>query len=325
MSLRIGVLSTAHVHAPSFVSSFGSHPMVKSLQIWDDQVQRGQAFAKDRKLTFESDLAKVLTNSDAVVICSENVKHVDLIEAAVAHKLHVLCEKPIAANKNDLDKLACLTHDENLVLMTAFPCPFSPTFQNLKLRVEKGEIGRVLSVCSTNQGTCPFGWFVDPALSGGGAMIDHVVHVMDLLRRLLGENPNSVQAQIGNKMYSQNWDDVAMVTVGFPSGVFATIDSSWSKPKGYKTWGNVTMNVVGDMGVMEADLFVQGMDIMSETGIQRYSTGSNLDGLMVGEFMDAIADKRRPSISLDDGVWASKVAIGGYESVANGGKVVAIS
>lgn len=322
MSLRVGVLSTAHVHAPSFVSAFRNHKSVSELTIWDDDQARGAAFAKERNIRFESELSTVLEKCDAVVICSENVKHVDLIEAAVGAHVHVLCEKPIAASKVDLDRLACLTFEEGTVLMTAFPCPFSPTFKVLNNRVQSGEIGKVLSVCSTNQGTCPFGWFVEPSLSGGGAMIDHVVHVMDLLRRITGENPVSVQAQTGNNMYGQNWDDVAMVTVGFPSGIFATIDSSWSKPKGYKTWGNVTMNIVGSGGMAEADLFVQGMDVTRETGTQRQGTGSGLDGLMVSEFISAIEEKRLPSVTLEDGIWASKVAIAGYESVANGGSVV---
>ena len=38
-----------------------------------------------------------------------------------------------------------------------------------------GEIGQIQAVCATNHGRCPFDWFVEKELSGGGAMIDHVV------------------------------------------------------------------------------------------------------------------------------------------------------
>lgn len=204
--------------------------------------------------------------------------------------------------------------------MTAFPCRFSPTFVNLNSRIKAGDLGKLVAAATTNQGKCPGGWFTDPNLSGGGAMIDHVVHVADLLRVLTSQNPETVQAQIGSNMYGQTWDDTAMVTIAFPSGLFATIDSSWSRPKSYKTWGNVTLNLVGEKGVAEADLFVQGMDVTTDQGITRYGSGSNIDRLMVKEFIDAVTESRPPSITLEDGLWASRVAVAAYESVNNGGQ-----
>lgn len=325
MAIRVGVIGTAHVHAAGFVSAFVNDVRSAVVGVWDDDGSRAQVFGAERGLYSFDTLDEMLGECEAVVICSENMRHGEQIAAAVGAGKHVLCEKPIAPTRGMIDDVfGVVNGSEDLVLMTAFPCPFSPSFNRMVNQKDTGAIGDVLSICATNQGQCPFGWFVQPSLSGGGAMIDHTVHVTDLLRRLLREDPVAVQAQVGSNMYGEEWDDTAMVTVEFGSGVFATIDSSWTRPKGYKTWGNIKMNVVGTKGVMEGDLFVQGVDVTTESGTRRAGSMSNLDALMVGEYLSAIEEDREPMVTMEDGLWASKVAVAAYESVAADGEVVAI-
>ena len=205
-------------------------------------------------------------------------------------------------------------------MMTAFPCPFSPAFESAVAKVESGEIGKVLSVCATNHGKCPGGWFVEKEKSGGGALIDHVVHVSDLLRRLLKEEPSRVHAFTGNNMYGEEWEDTAMLTIDYPCGVFATIDSSWSRPTSYKTWGDVTMKIVGERGVIEVDLFVQSVDWYSNTSGAHslVGYGSTVDQTMVDEFLRSVQANDAPKVTMQDGLAATKLAITGYESAESG-------
>jgi predicted dehydrogenase len=156
-------------------------------------------------------------------------------------------------------------------------------------------------------------------LSGGGAMIDHVVHVTDLLRRLLKADPTEVFAQIGSNMHGKDSDDTAMLTISFPGGIFASLDSSWSRPDNYKTWGDVTIRAVGEKGVLEADLFASGLEQYSSSGgFGLMSVGANLDQVMVEEFLSAINENREPATTIDDGIMASRTAIAAYESVKTG-------
>lgn len=327
MSLRVGILSAAHVHAPSFVACFLANPGSDVVGVWDDNTARGQEFAAARNLPFHDDLATLLTDVDAVVICSENLKHADHIEAAARAGKAILCEKPIAASEDQAARIEAAVSAAGVPFMTAFPCPFSPAFQAALTRVQAGEIGSVLALSTTNQGTCPFGWFVEPELSGGGAMIDHTVHVADLLRRLLGSEATNVSARTGNNMYEKSWDDTAMLTVEFPSGVFATIDASWSKPSGYRTWGNVKLNIVGEKGVIELDLFAQGSEIYGRADDLHRSigSGSNLDALMVAEFIAAVREGRAPAVTLADGLAAARIALAAYRSAADQGEPVLVA
>lgn len=324
MPLRIGILSAAHVHAPSFVACSQANPESEVVGLWDDDAARGQAFADQRGIPFFADQGSLLQEVDAVVICSENLKHASHISAAAEADCHILCEKPIAGQESAIEEIRAAIAGKSKVFATAFPCPHSPNFTHLMSKLANQEIGTLLSVCATNQGTCPFGWFVDPSLSGGGAMIDHVVHVADLLRRLLGEDPVAVQAQIGNNHFGQNWEDTAMVTIEFASGRFATLDSSWSKPNGYRTWGNVALNLVGTKGVIEADLFVQGVGVTQENGLRLHGSGSNADQLMVNDFVRACLHGTAPTATFEDGIWASRVALAAYRSVASKGELAAV-
>lgn len=151
-------------------------------------------------------------------------------------------------------------------------------------------------------------------------MIDHVVHVTDLLRDLLGEDPASVYAQIGNNMYGKHWEDTAMLSLDFPSGVFATIDSSWSRPSSFKTWGNVNMNIVGESGVIEMAMFNQNLDVYSnaENFHSQAGFGTDADAAMIEEFLNAIIEDRSPTVTGWDGLQAARVALAGYESVMQG-------
>jgi predicted dehydrogenase len=323
MPLRIGILSTAHLHVWGYVWSAQAHPEAELVGIWDDDLERLKGFCEQAKATAFEDIDALLAQVDAVVICSENKKHAELGERAANAGKHILCEKPLVTSEEEAERMIGAVERAGVKLMTAFPCRFSPAFQRLVERVRAGEIGAVKAICATNRGRCPFGWFVEVDKSGGGAMIDHVVHVTDLLRALLGEEPLLVQAQTGGNVYGQEWDDTAMLTIEFPSGIFATLDSSWSRPKAYKTWGDVTMNVVGEKGTIELDMFGPAVDVYSNQGLNHTLAGytSNLDALMVDEFIRACLDDREPIVTGHDGLQASRVAMAGYRSVEEGSPV----
>ncbi len=320
MPLRVGLLTAAHLHVGGYAHACKNHPEVELIGMWDDNVERGSGFATPNNIPFWESFDELMANVDAVVITSENMRHAELAVKAAELGKHILCEKPLAATEEHGQQILDAVEAAGVKLMTAFPCRFSPAFQQLKTRVANGEIGAIQAICATNRGRCPFSWFVEKDLSGGGAMIDHVVHVTDLLRDLLGEEPISVQAQIGNNVYGQDWEDTAMITMVFGSGIFATLDSSWSRPMSYHTWGDVTMNVVGEKGVIELDMFGQSIQRYAFGDVTHVSHGfgTDLDAAMVAEFVSAVLEDRPASVSGFDGMQAARVAIAGYKSVETG-------
>lgn len=326
MPVRIGFLSSAHMHAWGYASGVCKNGEAEMAGIWDAEKDRASAFSRqfDTKLFAKEE--ELFDACDAVVICSENKRHVGDIEAAASAGKHILCEKPLVTSVEEKDKVFSAVKNAGVQLMTAFPCRYSPAFVRLNERLQNGEIGEIVGICATNRGRCPWGWFVQRELSGGGAMIDHTVHVADLFRVLLGKEPITVQAFSGSRMYGQSWEDTAMLTLEFPGRIFATLDSSWSRPKSYKTWGDVTMNVVGEKGVIELNMFAQAFDVYSEETPNHRITGygSDLDSALIADFIRCIRDDLPVPISMEDGWKAVQVALAGYKS-AKSGQPVAIA
>ena len=192
MSVRVGILTAAHVHTGSYVHCLKANPDSELVGLWDDDLERGKPYAERNGISFFEDLDALLAKVDAVVVTSENLRHGELVLKAAAKGKHILCEKPLAASEEEAEKISQAIKASGVKLSTAFPCRYSPAFMRLADRVRAGEIGAIKAICATNRGTCPGGWFIEPTKSGGGAMIDHVVHVTDLLRVLLGEEPSRV-------------------------------------------------------------------------------------------------------------------------------------
>lgn len=312
------------MHAFGYAHAATRRDDIDLVGVWDPEPDRGREFAEKTGVPWIESTDALLERSQAVVICSENALHAEMGERAARAGCHLLVEKPLVTNEADGERLLDTARQAGVKLMTAFPCRYSPAFDRLRTAVREGSFGRLVAVCSTNRGSCPFGWFTQPEKSGGGAMIDHVVHVADLLRSAFGQDPLRVYAKTGNGMYAREWEDVAMLTLEYADGLFVTLDSSWSRPKSYKTWGDVTMNAVFEEAVIELDLFAQSIDVFRNETMRHTLAGygSDLDRLLVADFVRCILEDTPPPVTGEDGLAAAKVAFAGYRSAEVGEPVV---
>lgn len=183
---KIGIMSFAHMHAYNYAGIIGSIPDAELFGIADDDEARGQDAAKQFGTKYFRSYESLLeADIDGVIICCENSKHVDLVLAAASHKKHILCEKPIATNMEDGIKMIDACSEAGVELRIAFPSRFVPPVKQLKEIIDSGNLGRIIAVKATNHGQMPGGWFIDKNQSGGGAVMDHTVHVADLMRWFL--------------------------------------------------------------------------------------------------------------------------------------------
>lgn len=325
MGVKIGIMSMAHMHAYSYADAVRSMPNAELAGIADHDTDRAIETATTFETTAFARYADLLrTDIDAVIIGSENVRHRELCEMAADAGKHVLCEKPLATSVEDGLAMIAACRKRQVQLMTAFPCRFSPAMGRLRTTVIDGAAGSILAIRGTNRGRCPFGWFVQTELSGGGAVIDHTVHVTDLMRWLTGSEVVEVYAEISNRMFGQDFDDTGFLNLRFANGVFASLDTSWSRPKSFPTWGDVTMAVVCDRGTLTLDMFAQNLVLYSDkSGATSWSHwGDNIDRLMLEAFVSAIADGQPVPITGEDGLRAAEVALAAYRSAETGEPVV---
>lgn len=319
--MRVGILSFAHMHAWSYATAVKQNPNAELGVIWDEDAARGQSAAGQFGCRFEPNLDAVLASDiEAVIITSVNAHHKELASKAAKAGKHILCEKPIATNVADAEEMIGAARDAGVQFMTAFPCRYAPPVLRVKRALEEGQIGEVLAIKATNHGRMPGGWFTDKALAGGGAVIDHTVHVADLIRWFLGKEFTSVYAEVGTRFYDMEIDDCGMLTMEMEGGVFVTLDPSWSRPHVYPTWGNVTMELVGTQGTISLDVFSQNITLYNnEDRAAAWSFyGSDMDAGIVADFFRCAITNAVPPITGEDGLRAMEVARMAYESAAKG-------
>jgi len=320
--MRIGIMSFAHHHAESYIKALKAIPEIELISIADDDLMRGPAMAAENRSArlFESYEALLAAKPDGVIVCSENVKHRPLVEMAASAGVNVLCEKPLATTLEDGEAMIAACKKAGVHLMTAFPMRFHAAALQVKAALDSGEVGKVRCCNATNQGQNPRvirAWFNDKALAGGGSVMDHTVHVVDMLRWYMGAEVTEVYAEIDNLFNTGevDIDTAGLLMLNFDNGVFATLDCSWSRPAFYPTWGNVKIDLICEKGVLHTDYFIQNL-----IAHYSYSTsewlhwGSDADAAMIAEFIASIRENRAPSVTGEDGLKAVAVTLAAYES-----------
>jgi UDP-N-acetylglucosamine 3-dehydrogenase len=321
MSVRVGIVSFAHVHAPHYAAVLAALDAADFVGIADDDASRGREAAERFGVRFFDDARALFEAVDAVVICSENRNHSRDAVAALEGGAHVLCEKPIATTVEDARAMIRVSEETGRQLRTAFPVRYLPAVRHAREVVRSGGVGRVLAVNGTNHGQIPGGWFLDPELAGGGAVMDHTVHVADALRWILGAEAGSVYAEIGSFFGAEDIDDGAILTIELEGGImadgaFATIDPSWSRGDGYPTWGDVTLRITGTSGVLEVDAFAQRLTTFDHESksVSWTHTGEDMNVLMLEDFLRGVAEGSPAGASGVDGLRALEIVLAAYRS-----------
>ncbi len=325
--IRIGIMSFAHVHAQSYAACLDKIPDAQLAAIWDDKPARGRRAARENGVPFFKKLDEFLASGlQGVIVCSENAAHRAHVEAAARAGLGVLCEKPIATTLTDARAMIAACAQAKVPLGIAFPCRFATPLLETRERLRRGEIGKLLAAACTNNGQYPGGWFADPAQSGGGAVMDHTVHVADALRWITGSEFARVYCACGNKIHEGlGTDDVGSLQLEMKNGALITHVASWDRPESFPTWGDLTLDLTGSKGSLRVDAFRQKIDVYSDAlGKGAWAGwGDDANLALVRDFVASIRKGRAPAATGNDGLRALEVTLAAYRS-AQSGKPVAL-
>jgi len=326
--VRLGIVSFAHHHNYGFAAGALTLPGVSISAVWDADPAVGAEAAEQFETHFEPDLDALLARNDidAVIVGSENVNHARHTIAAANAGKHVLCEKPLATTVEDAQAMVDACASNSVKLQTAFPVRFMPATIALRDAVRAGTIGAPLAVTARNPGTCPHRWFVDPALSGGGAVMDHTVHVVDALRWIFEAEFTQVYAELDTRIHDIPVDDTGLLMLRMSNGLPVSLDTSWSRPANWPTWGGVTIDVIGEEGVLSLDAFADVLEVAdARQGTYTWRPTEGIgDAEMVLGFVKAIRNDTPTQPSGEDGLRAVQVTLAAYES-ARTGQPVAIA
>ena len=321
--MRIGILSFAHLHAEGYQANLRTIPGVELVGFSHENGDEGRFFGEKYGLRWFSRHRDLLAEGvDGVLICAENAHHRELVEMAAEARCQILCEKPIETNLADAEAMESICVKNGVRFMTAFPMRFAPSTQAVRSMIQRRELGNVLGVNGVNHSEIPKGhrtWFADKDLAGGGAVMDHTVHLADLLRWYFEAEVLEVYAEVDNLFCPDEVevDTAGLILLSLSNGVQASIDCSWSRPTAYPRWGHLKMEVIGEQGTAVMDSFAQHLTLYSNGGLRNPSWigfGPDPNEAMIEEFVASIEENREPSVTWDDGYQALRVALAAYES-----------
>lgn len=131
------------------------------------------------------------SNADAAVICTPTSVHAAQVRAAARHDLHVLCEKPLAATRDEIIGLIDLSQSLSyLHFMLGYQRRFWAIYRRMKEEVESGQWGNIVGVTAVNaerwQQTIAGTWRDDPDINYGGYLGDAGSHRLDGLFYVTG-------------------------------------------------------------------------------------------------------------------------------------------
>ncbi|MFN8035887.1 MAG: Gfo/Idh/MocA family oxidoreductase [Acidimicrobiia bacterium] len=172
----------------------------------------------------------LLDRVDLVWVCTWTAAHAAVVGQAVERGLAVFCEKPLAPTWDECAHVAGLLttvpHQVGLVLR------YAPVFTAAAALVHDGRYGRHLATLMRDdqylptQGIYGSTWRGDVTLAGGGTLLEHSIHDVDLLRWLHGE-PAEVSARVHAGAGLAGIDDTANLTFAFADGSTAGLVSVW--------------------------------------------------------------------------------------------------
>lgn len=165
---------------------------------------------------------------DVIYVATPHVYHAEITKSCIDHGKSVLCEKPFAMNRSEVEEMISLAKQKNVFLMEALWTKFLPHFQDVQQKIKNNEYGKIKSI------KADFGFEAeyDPSKRlfnkelGGGSLLDIGIYPVFLAYDLLGM-PENIEAKA---TFSETGvDDSCEITFSYPDGVKAELLSTFKE------------------------------------------------------------------------------------------------
>ena len=215
-------------------------------------------------VTVSDDSERVLNEPsvDAVVIATPVESHYDLAMRALTCGKHVLVEKPMAGTPDEVQKIADLAAEKELVAMVGHTFIFNPAVRFIKKYIDSGQLGEVRYIYSQRLNLGRIRSDVD-------ALWNFAPHDVSIIQYLMNDaQPVSVSVR-GMDYIQDGIDDIAFMNITYSSKVMANIHVSWLDPRKVRSMtvvGSHKMIVYDDIAESKIAIYDKGIDRMAVLG-----------------------------------------------------------
>ena len=258
-SVRVGIITEpGGQHLSWFTRALGVLDGVEMVAAADESggfFEQGREYLGARASEFRTfkDYRQLIeeVRPHLVLMALEPVHTPPVVEAVLQGGAHVLTDKPGCVRLADFEKVARLAESKNLELMLGLTNRVNPAARKARELVESGLLGKLYGtsvhlVADHTRLTRPSywtRWVASRERAGGGKLIYHGIHYLDLVHYIAGDTITQV-AGFAEKVGDQpvELEDSAVLSYRMSQGTVGTLNTGYYLPKGYSTlvkfWGS---------------------------------------------------------------------------------------
>ncbi|MHA6484680.1 Gfo/Idh/MocA family protein [Paenibacillus sp. strain BS8-2] len=219
-----------------------------------------------------------LADEVEIVGCSAvNSRKIDVVEACESTGKAIMLDKPAVTNRDGLQRLRKVVERGVIETGMLLTQRYSPAVFTLRHYIREGALGRLVSIAMRKPHRLGAAnrpdWFFDRERSGG-IIQDLLIHDLDLLRWLTGNEISGSQGYMSKSMLPEHptFYDAAQLLVSMDDGLAAQLYADWHTPDRSWTWGDCRIFVTGTEGT--AELRLQGDPLITRKAIFLLTTRS---------------------------------------------------
>jgi predicted dehydrogenase len=259
---------------------------------------------------------------DAVTICSPNAFHHEQAVTAAKAGKHVLVEKPVAVSADEADEMIAAAAEAGVLLQVAHNLRYIPAV--LAARDAVTRVGNIVGVRAAFGHGGPqvwapeASWFFDRSRSGGGALIDLGIHIIDVVNFVTGLKARAVTAMVSG---NDPCEDAAQLVASFGNGAIGSVHASWrARPA-----PDLSLTVFGTDGTLHFDVRTP-LTLRPADGKKEEIELPKVDANPFDDFARTIAGEgpRGPAATGEEARAAIAIVDAAYAS-ASGGKRVEVA
>jgi predicted dehydrogenase len=318
--LRFGLIGAGRI-AEAYARAFEACKEARVAGVADVRPEAADALARTLGCpSFDSHLTMALglaggNRLDAVVVCTPPVAHAAISRYFLRRGVHVLCEKPLSVDLRGARLMVHAARRSGALLSMACKFRYVEDVARARYLVASGVIGELVQAENSFTSRVGMGerWNSDPAVSGGGVLIDNGTHSVDLMRLFLGPLVE-VQAVEGLRSQGLAVEETVRLFVRNAQGVLGSIDLSWSLGKEADNY----LTLYGTEGVLQVGWRESRYRRTEDPGWTSFGTGydkAKAFSRQIDSFARAIRGEEELPITLEDALASVQVIEAAYRAL----------
>ncbi len=335
--LGIGMVGCGDI-APTHTKAIAQSKAVKLVACMDVAEGSAKSLGEEYGVPWTTKVEELLARPEVevVTIATPAFTHADLVEKAAKAGKTVICEKPLAANLQDADRIISACKSAGVPLATCFPLRYLGAAKLTVELLQTGALGEIIEIRLRNLGdkkesywTGGFSgrtitdWRKSKQASGGGVVITNLIHHLDLARGVTGLEVERAFAEMGTFMTRVEVEDLGAACLRYENNAIGVVEGSSCYAGGS---GELDMVFLGTKGQSRFGLWSGKCEVFlrepaaglpaNEWVTREFSDQIHVD--FYEDFAAAIRAGKTPPVTGEDGRAALEAVLAIYQSAESG-------